>query len=82
MSIVVARLDITLDALLALLGMLKVALLSIDAARWRYLFDGVADDAGRSRRRRCCHRRRHRHRRRCRRRRRCLVALFIPSQAA
>lgn len=73
-SIVVARLDITLDALLALLRMLEVALLGVDAARRRYLFDGVADDAdaGHGRRRRC---------RRRRRRRRRLVALLI-TQAA
>jgi len=41
--IVVARLDVTLDALLAFLGMLRIALLSVDAARRRHLFDTGAD---------------------------------------
>jgi len=43
MPIVVARLDVALDALLAFLGMLGIALLSVDAARRRHLLDAGAD---------------------------------------
>lgn len=76
MSIVVARLDVTLDALLALLGMLGITLLGVDAARRRHLLDadartGAGADAHAARR--CA---------RCRRRRRRrLVVLFVPQIA-
>jgi len=66
-SIVIACFDVTLDAFLALLRMLGITLLGVNAARRRHLFDANARtnaDANA----RCT---------RCRRRRRrCLVVLF------
>jgi len=69
MPIVVTRLDITFDALLALFGMVRITFFGVDAARWRDLLDAGTDadpdinSARRARRRR--------------RRRRRLVALFV-----
>lgn len=77
-SIVVTRLDVTLDALLALFRMLGVTLFGVDAARRRYLLDAGADTgAADANARRARHHRRRRHRRR---RCRCLVVL-LESQA-
>lgn len=72
MPIVVARLDVALDALLALLGMLGIAFLGVDATRRRHLLDAGSNanahaDTDTTRRARRC---------RCGRRR-CLIALFI-----
>lgn len=77
MSIVVACLDVTLHAFLALLGMLGITLLGVDAARRRHLFNAdartsVNADANTARRRARCRRRR---------RRRRLVVLFVPQIA-
>lgn len=69
MSIVVARLDIAFDALLALFGMVGITFFGVDATRRCYLLD-AGTDAGAD-----IHSPRRARRRRCRRRR--LVALFV-----
>lgn len=71
-SIVVARFNVTLDTFLALLEMLGITFLGVDAARRRYLLDANActsadADTNAARRRR--------------RRRRRLVVLFVPQTA-
>lgn len=73
-SIVVARFDVTLDALLAFLEMLGITLLRVDATRRCHLFDArTSADANTDAARRA----------RCRRRRRCrrLVVLFVSQTA-
>lgn len=72
--IVVARFDVTLDAFLALLGMLGITLLGVNAARRRHLLNadartGADADADAARRARY------------RRRRRRLVVLFVSQTA-
>lgn len=75
-SIVVARFDVTLNAFLTLLEMLRITLLRVDTTRRRHLFDACADaDTNAAR---CA---RHRRRRRRHRRRRRLAVLFVPQTA-
>lgn len=73
-SIVIARLDVTLDAFFTFLRMLGITLLGVNAARRRHLLDadartGADADANAARCRARCRRRR---------RRRRLVVLFVP----
>lgn len=73
--IIIARFNVTLDAFLALLGMLGITLLGVDAARRRHLLHadartGADADADTARRTRCC------------RRRRCRLVILFVSQTA